>query len=99
VHVLDGAHEGARLGTLYVGAGVDNIEYVASRKLVYVAASKAAHVTVARLDDSGQLSVVAAGPTAEGGRNAVVDAAGNIYVVDARTSNLLVFAPPLLPRP
>jgi len=90
VRVLDGSHEGALLGTLDTGTGVDNIEYL--DKALIVAAGKASRMTVARVSDSGQLSVVATGVTAEGARNAVSDAAGNIYVVDPGGARLLSFA-------
>jgi DNA-binding beta-propeller fold protein YncE len=82
LHVLDGGHDGAPLGKLDTGAGVDNIEYLEPTRWLYIAAGKAARLTVARIDDKGQPSVVASGATAEGARNAVVDSNGTIYLVD-----------------
>jgi DNA-binding beta-propeller fold protein YncE len=90
VQVLDEAHDGAPLGTLDAGAGVDNLDYLASRSLLYVAAGKDAKVTVAHVDDGGKLSVVATGATATGARNAVVDANGTAYVADAAGAQLLI---------
>lgn len=91
VRVLDGAHGGALLGTLDAGAGVDNIEYLDKARVLVVAAGKASRLTVARLSDQGALSVVATAATADGARNAVVDADGNVYVVDPRGARLLSF--------
>jgi DNA-binding beta-propeller fold protein YncE len=92
VRVLDGAHDGAPLGMLDTGAGVDNIEYIRGANLLVVAAGKASRLTVARVNDKGEPSVVATGVTAEGARNAVTDADGNIYVVDPHAARLLTFA-------
>jgi DNA-binding beta-propeller fold protein YncE len=93
IRVLDGGHAGAQLGKLDTGAGVDNIEYVDSSRLVYAAAAKAARLTVARIDDQGRPSIVATPGTAEGARNAVVDARGNVYVADPKQARLLILAP------
>jgi len=90
VQVLDAGHDGAPLGRLDAGAGVDNIDYVDGR--LYVAAGKGSKLTVASIDDKGQLTVVATGDTSEGARNAVADANGNAYVADSLGGRLLVFA-------
>ncbi len=95
--VLDAAHDGATLGKLDTGAGVDNIDWQDARQLLYVAAGKAARLTVARVDDHGQPSVVAMGASAEGARNGVADANGNAYVADALNARLLVFSAPPSP--
>jgi DNA-binding beta-propeller fold protein YncE len=92
VQVLDGAHDGAMLGKLDVGAGVDNIDFVDGK--LYVAAGKAASLTIARIGDKGQLAVVATGDTSDGARNAVADANGNTYVADSLGGRLLVIAAP-----
>jgi DNA-binding beta-propeller fold protein YncE len=89
VQVLDAAHEGALLGRLDVGAGVDNIDCVGGK--LYVAAGKAAKLTVASINDKGQLTVVASGDSSDGARNAVADANGNTYVADSLGARLLVF--------
>jgi len=90
VQVLDEAHDGAPLGKLDAGAGVDNLDYLASRGLLYVASGKAATVTIAHAEDGGQLAVVATGATAPGARNAVVDANGTAYVADAAGAQLFI---------
>jgi hypothetical protein len=97
--VLDGSHEGALLGTLDTGAGVDNLEYEGTVKLLYVAARSAARLTIARIGAKGQPSVVATAKTAEGARNAVVDSTGHAYVADPLGARLLVFGAPLTPPP
>lgn len=91
VQVLDAAHDGAPLGKLDTGAGVDDIDYVDETHLLYVAAGKAARLTVARVNEEGQLAVVATGDTSEGARNAVADTNGTAYVADSQNARLLVF--------
>lgn len=92
LQVLDGAHDGAPLGKLDTGAGLDNLDYLEDKHLVYAAAGRAGRLTIARIDDKGQPSAVATGETGERARNAVADSAGNAYVPDARGAQLLVFA-------
>jgi DNA-binding beta-propeller fold protein YncE len=94
VQILDAAHDGASLGKLDTGNGVDNIDYLDEKRLIYVAAAKAARLTVARVDDKGQLTVVATGETSDGARNAIADANGNGYVGDAQGAKLIVFPSP-----
>jgi DNA-binding beta-propeller fold protein YncE len=98
LHVLDGGHDGAALGKLDTGGGVDNIEYLEPTQLLYIAAGKAARLTVARIDDKGQPSVVATSATAEGARNAVVDSSGTAYLVDPKAGRLLIVEGPPAPR-
>jgi len=90
VQVLDAAHDGATLGTLDTGAGMDGIELANGN--VYAAAGKAAKLTVAAVDDKGQLTTIATANTSNGARNAVVDAAGNAYLADAPAAQLDVAA-------
>ena len=92
VQVLDAGHDGALLGRLATGAGVDNVDLVDGT--LYVAAGKAAKLTVATLDDAGSLRVIATADTAPGVRNAVADTSGNVYAGDSLGSRLLVFAAP-----
>jgi hypothetical protein len=93
VQVLDEARDGAKLGTLDTGAGVDNLDYIEAKGLLVAAAGRAARVTLAHVDDKGNLSIVAVGNTAAGARNAVADADGNAYVVDPQGAQLLVLKP------
>jgi DNA-binding beta-propeller fold protein YncE len=89
VLVLDGT-SGAKLASYDTGAGVDNIDWLGPQRLLYTAAGKAARITVARIDDKGQPTVVATGATIEGARNAVADGSGNAYVADPANARLLV---------
>jgi DNA-binding beta-propeller fold protein YncE len=90
LQILDAAHDGAPLGKLETGAGLDNIDVF--DETVYAAAAKAARLTVAKIDDGGRFSVVATGDTSEGARNAVTDGRGNVYVPDSQGARLLVFS-------
>jgi DNA-binding beta-propeller fold protein YncE len=92
--VLDASHDGAVLGKLDTGAGVDNIDWLDARHLLYVAAAKAAKLTIVQIDDHGQPTVVATGDTNQGARNAVVDPKGNAYVADALDASILIFPAP-----
>jgi hypothetical protein len=94
VLVLDGRHDGAKLGIIDTGAGVDNIDGFEPKHFVYAAASKTARLTIARVDDTGRATPVAVGASVEGARNGVVDEKGNAYVADPVHARLLVFALP-----
>jgi DNA-binding beta-propeller fold protein YncE len=94
VQVLDPKSDGKNLGRLDTGGGVDILDYAPESRRVYAASGKAAKLTVALLDDDGSLTVVATAKTAEGARNAVVDAKGNAYLVDAAAPRLLVVPAP-----
>jgi hypothetical protein len=93
VQVLDAAHDGALLGRFETGAGVDNLDYEGASGLLVAAAGKAGQITIAKLDDKGNPTIVASGPTAAGARNAVLDAKGNAYVPDPSGATLLVLTP------
>jgi hypothetical protein len=93
VHVLDAGHDGRIVSRLDTGAGVDNIDYVPSRQDLYVAAGRAAKLTVARLDDHGTLVPVASADTAAGARNAVATEDGVAYVTHSAEGRLLVVTP------
>jgi DNA-binding beta-propeller fold protein YncE len=91
VNVLDGAHDGALLGKLDTGSGVDNIDWLESKRLLFVGAARAGRLTVAHIGDAGQATVVAVGDTPQGARNPVADAEGNAYEADAASGRFLVF--------
>ena len=92
IEILDASHDGTRLGSFDAGAGVDAIEYVARAKRLYVAAGKAARLTVAELGATGTMTIVSTTATTTGARNPVVDARGNVYLVDPQTARLLVYS-------
>jgi hypothetical protein len=90
VHVLN-AKDGAILARVDTGGGVDNIDWLETHRLLYVGAAKAAKLTVFRVDDKGQPTIVATGVSGEGARNAVADASGNAYLPDPANARILVF--------
>ena len=90
VVVVDTSREGALLFRADTGAGVDNIDYVASRHELFVASGKDARLTVFRVDDQGALQTTATAVTAPGARTVVADAHGNAYVIDPKEGKILV---------
>ncbi len=92
VQALDLNHDGARLGQLDTGAGVDNLDYVAKTGLLYAAAGKAARLTVAAVTAHGEFELLTQSPTAPGARNAIADANGFAYVADPQAARLLVLS-------
>ena len=90
VQVLDANHDGARLGRIDTGSGVDNLDYIESKGLLYAAAGRAARLSVIAVDNEGGLKLVASGVTTEGARNAVADATGRAYVADSQGARLLI---------
>jgi hypothetical protein len=90
---LDVAHDGAQLGSIDTGEGVDDFDYSPRDHRIYIGAAKAARLTVATLDDHGGLAIVASTATAEGARNGVVTGDGRVYLSHSKDSELLVVAP------
>ncbi|HEX2687169.1 MAG TPA: hypothetical protein VHN14_11150 [Kofleriaceae bacterium] len=90
---LDVAHDGAQVGSIDTGDGVDDFDYAASDHRVYVAAARAAKLTIGFLDAKGGLLPVASVPTREGARNGVVTNDGRVYLAHGRQSELVVVAP------
>ena len=93
VEVLDAGKDGKILSKLDTGAGVDNLDYLEATRLLYVAAGKAATMTVAHMDSKGVLVQTRTGPTAKGARNAVVTDDGIAYVADGPDGKVLVVKP------
>ncbi|MEP7053511.1 MAG: hypothetical protein ABJB12_24315, partial [Pseudomonadota bacterium] len=93
VQALDMNHDGARLGQLDTGAGLDNLDYAPKTNMLYAAAGKAARLTVASVSARGQFSLVTQTQTAPGARNAVADESGIVYVADPQGARLLVVRP------
>jgi DNA-binding beta-propeller fold protein YncE len=85
---LDVGHGGAVLSSIETGAGVDDMDYAPGTHLLYVAAAKAAQLTVARVDDAGRLSVVSRVATRPGARNGVVGKDGRVYLAHGSFSKL-----------
>ena len=95
IQALDAAANGALLGKLETGLGVDNIDFASATRRLYVAAGKAGRLTVAQVGDHGSFSVITTVATREGARNAVADVNGNAYIGDSAGASLLVVAAPV----
>jgi DNA-binding beta-propeller fold protein YncE len=93
IETLAASGDGRILSKLETGAGVDNLDFLPARRQVYAAASGAATLTVARLDENGGLLRVASSPTAKGARNAVVTDEGVAYVADGPEGKILIVRP------
>jgi DNA-binding beta-propeller fold protein YncE len=85
--------DGKVLGRIKTGGGVDNIDWFAPKKRLYVASSKDGTLTIAEARDDGSLAAVETTPTSKGARNAIVDATGTAYVPDGAGGKLIVIKP------
>lgn len=93
VAVLDARRGGVRLASAKTGGGVDNIDYVESRRELFVASAQAPTLSVFRVGDGGQLTLAGQGPTARFARVVVADASGRAYVADPAGGRILAFEP------
>jgi DNA-binding beta-propeller fold protein YncE len=93
VETLDVAHDGARLGSVDTGDGVDDLDYSPARHEAYVGAAKAGELTIASLDAKGALTATSRVPTKEGARNGVVASDGHVYLANSKGSELVVVSP------
>ena len=90
VRALDASRDGALLGELQAGDGLDNIDYLQARHLLYAAGGRAGTLTVAEVAASGAFQPAWVTKTADGGRVVVVDSAGTAYVADSKGGRLVV---------
>jgi Peptidase propeptide and YPEB domain len=90
---FDLAHDGKLVSRLKTGGGVDNLEYDALKRRLFVASGKDGTLTIAHVTDSGMLEALATVPTAKGARNPIADARGTVYVEDSAGGQLLVVDP------
>ena len=93
VKTLDAGKDGAVLGEVQAGAGLDNIDYLASKHLVYAAGGRAGTLTVVEDAANGALKKVSSAKSCDGGRGVVVDARGTAYVADSKGGRLVVLKP------
>jgi DNA-binding beta-propeller fold protein YncE len=91
--VLDVGHDGAILGSVDTGAGVDDLDYIPANHTVYVGAAKDAKLTIAALDAKGALTLLVVVPTKQGARNPVAAADGSVYLANSQGSELVVVTP------
>jgi hypothetical protein len=83
------AHEGAVLGHLDTGGGVDNIDYVPLSHRLLLASGKTAMLVSAKVGEKGELTKSAEVATSDGVRAVVADLAGNAYLPDSKQGRLL----------
>ncbi|MGH9441879.1 MAG: YncE family protein [Thermoanaerobaculia bacterium] len=93
VEVLDAPHGGASLSSVDTGDGVDDLDYRPDTHLLYVGASRAGKLTVARADEKGKLSIVAAVPTPTGCRNPAATDRGDVYLTHTAGGEVVVAQP------
>jgi DNA-binding beta-propeller fold protein YncE len=86
---IDAAHEGKVLDSLQTGAGLDNIDYSAEKKLLYAAASRAARLTIAEVGDDGKFHLRATVPTVKGARGVVAASDETAYLIDPVEGRIL----------
>jgi DNA-binding beta-propeller fold protein YncE len=85
---------GALLGVLTAGGSVDNIDYLPSRHLLYVASGQLGTLDVAEVAASGVPGKIGSAATGKGGRSVFVDAAGTAYIPDSAGGALWVVKVP-----
>ena len=93
VEVMDTSHGGRVLSSIDTGDGVDDIDYSPVTHLLYVGASRAGQLTVAKVDAHGHLTATARVPTAKGARNPAVTDEGVVYLTHSSASELIVATP------
>lgn len=79
---LDAGHGGKVTDSIQIGAGLDNIDYSADRKLLYAAASQTATLTIAEVGDDGKFRLRATVPTVKGVRGVVAGSGETAYMID-----------------
>ena len=87
------AKTGARKGRIETGEGVDNIDYLPSKRLLYATAGRSEKLTVAHLEDDGSLKVVTTTPVGKGCRVVVSTEDGTAYAADSAGGQLWVLKP------
>lgn len=86
---LDAAHDGKILDSLQTGAGLDNIDYSPDAKILYAAASQAATLTIAGVDDNGKFHLKTTIPTVKGARGVIAGKGETAYVIDPTEGRIL----------
>jgi DNA-binding beta-propeller fold protein YncE len=86
---IDAGHGGKVIDSLATGPGLDNIDYSADAKLLYAAASQAASLTIAEVDDRGKFHLRATVPTAKGVRGVVAGKGETAYLIDPAEGRIL----------
>jgi DNA-binding beta-propeller fold protein YncE len=87
------AKTGARKGRLEAGDGVDNIDYLPSKRLLYASAGRSEKVTVAYLQDDGSVKPLVTARVGKGSRTVVATEDGTAYAADSGGGELWVLKP------
>lgn len=86
---LDLSHNGTITDSIQTGPGLDNIDYSPERKVLYAAASLAATLTIADVDDHGKFHLNATVATIKGARGVVAGKGGTAYLIDPAEGRIL----------
>jgi DNA-binding beta-propeller fold protein YncE len=86
---LDTGHDGKITDSIGTGPGLDNIDYSPERKVLYAAASLAATLTIADVDDRGKFHLNATVTTIKGVRGVVAGKGGTAYLIDPAEARIL----------
>jgi DNA-binding beta-propeller fold protein YncE len=90
---IDLGHGGKVIDSITTGAGLDNIDYSPDAKLLYAAASQAATLTIAEVDDHGKFHLRATVPTVKGARCVVAGKGETAYLIDPAEGRILKLKP------
>ena len=86
---LDAGHDGKITDSIGTGAGLDNIDYSEDAKVLYAAASQAATLTVADVNDHGKFHLKTTVPTVKGARGVVAGKGETAYLIDPAEARIL----------
>lgn len=86
---LDLGHGGKISDSITTGPGLDNIDYSLDRKILYAAASQAATLTIAGVDDHGKFHLTATVPTVKGARGVIAAKGETAYLIDPAEGRIL----------
>jgi DNA-binding beta-propeller fold protein YncE len=86
---LDLGHDGKISDSITTGPGLDNIDYSTDAKVLYAAASQAATLTIADVDDHGKFHLKATVPTVKGARGVVAGKGETAYLIDPAKGRIL----------
>jgi hypothetical protein len=84
---------GERRSRIDTGKGVDNIDYLPSKRRLYVSAGQAAKLTLAEAGDDGSLREMGSAEVGKGSRVVVVTGSGIAYAADSQSGALWVVKP------
>jgi len=93
VIVLDGTHDGRMVGSIPTGAGVDNIDFDQSNRILFAAAAEAAQLVSAKIDENGKAVSITITPTVKGTRSVVAGLNGSAYLIDPFGGRILKVVP------